>query len=162
MYHFWTCFCLRHSMIGACFRRLTQSHLVSSLLLRKSAMRRDQVCPRNNKLGCLITHPLFAIYKPDLFGLTPHFRSLFYRRLSMSIFARLSPSQSLLRVMAPSPPLAVKIWIRSVEHLFTFHVSKLRLREWLTAASTKVNSNEKGSGLFIAKRGCVIKHPPFI
>ena len=53
-----------------------------SHLLHELAMRRDQVCPSSNKGGCLLTHPLFAICKPDTFDRTAHLSPLPSRRLS--------------------------------------------------------------------------------
>ena len=58
------------------------------------AIRRDQVCLSSNKGGCFISHPLFAIYKPDPFGLTANLRPPPSRSLSMSRIVQLSHSQS--------------------------------------------------------------------
>ena len=57
------------------------------------AIRRDQVFPSSNKGGCFISHPLFAMYKPDAFGLTAHLRPLPSLRLS-ELDVYLSQSQS--------------------------------------------------------------------
>ena len=55
-----------------------------SHLLHESAMIRDQVCSSSNKGGCLITHPLFAIYKPDPFDRTAHPHLVGFLRASSS------------------------------------------------------------------------------
>ena len=51
--------------------------------------------------------------------------------------------------------------VHSVERLFTFSESPNFVCEWSQTASTKGYSCFKGSGLYIAERGCVSKRPPF-
>ena len=79
-----------------------------SHLLYESAMIRDQVCFISNKGGCLLTHPLYAIYKPDPLARTAHLRPPPSRRLSMRIFVQLFPSKERMRVMAPAHPIVAK------------------------------------------------------
>ena len=78
--------CLLLNFIGVCSRRQNQSLWTPSHLLHKWAMRRDQVCPSNNKGGCFSTHLPFAIYKPDPFDGTAHLSPAPSWRLSMSSF----------------------------------------------------------------------------
>ena len=98
-------------------------------LLHGSAMIRDQVCSSSNKGGCLLTHPLFVIYKPDPVDRTAHLSPPPSRRLSISIFVQLSPSKERMRVMAPAYLLVVKIGCVQFERLFTLLSLQLRLRE---------------------------------
>ena len=71
-----------------------------SHLLHESAMIRAQVCPNSYKEGCLLKHPLFAIYKPDPLACTTHLRPPPSRRLSTSIFVQLYLSKERMKVVA--------------------------------------------------------------
>ena len=97
----------------------TQILWMPSHLLHESAMIRDQVCPSSNKEGCLLTHPLFAIYKPDPLSHTAHLKPPPSRRLSMNMFVKLYPSKERMRVTVPAHPLLAKIWCVQFEQLFT-------------------------------------------
>ena len=88
-----------------------------SLLLHKSAVRRDQVFLSSNEGGCLITYPPFVIYKPDPYSLNVHLRLAPSHWLCMSIFVQLFPCQSSNESNGASPSRVVKIWVRSVECL---------------------------------------------
>ena len=90
-----------------------------SYLLHEPAMTRDQVCPSSNKEGCLLAHPLFAIYKPDPLACTAHLRPPPSRRLSISILVQLYPSKERMKVMVVAHPLLVKIGYVQFEQLFT-------------------------------------------
>ena len=112
LYHIWTSYCLMLSFFGVHLRILVWSHCTPSLLLHQSAMRRDQVCRSSNKGGCLIKLP-FSIYKPDPFDHTAYLIPPLSRRLSTSLLSSCL-SEDRMRVVEPSPPLAVKIWVHSV------------------------------------------------
>ena len=90
-----------------------------SHLLHESAMIRDQVCPSSNDEGCLLTHPLFAIYKPDPLACAAHLRPPPSRRLSTSIFVQLYPSKERMRVVALAHPFVALIGCVQFERLFT-------------------------------------------
>ena len=72
-------------------------------------MMKDQVCPSSNNEGCLFTHPLFVIYKPDPFDRTARHGPPLSHRLSTSIFVQLYLSREKMRVMVPTRPLVALI-----------------------------------------------------
>ena len=84
-----------------------------SHLLHDSAMIRDQVCPSSNKGGCFLTHPLFAIYKPDPLARTAYLRpppsQTFYEHLHPAV-----PEQSENESNGACTPSGGENWVRSV------------------------------------------------
>ena len=127
-------------------RILTQGLRTPSHLLHESAMRRDQICPSSNKEGCLITHPLFAIYKPDPFDRTAQFSPPPSHRLFTSSFCPVVSEQRWNEsngAFYPSGDENLGAFSLNVVYVFE---SPNFLREWSTTASTRCLQPREGIG----------------
>ena len=85
-----------------------------SHLLHESAVIRDQVCLSSNKERCLLTHPLFEIYKPDPLARTAHLRPPPSCRLSTSIIVPVVSEQSENENNGACTLFGGGNWVRSV------------------------------------------------
>ena len=113
--------------------------------------------------GDVLYHHLFIVYKPDPFGLTTHFRPAPSCRLSSSwISIHLQFKVRKTAVASPHPPVA-KIWINLV--LTVFYFNEFPNFVWESGRHQlppRLTGYQKGLGLYIVKRECDIKHPPFV
>ena len=81
-------------------------------------------------------------------------------KLARSVFVEQHPHKVRMRPVATAPPLVGENGFVQLNNCLRFmSLQTLFVSDWLTA-STKGYSYFKGSGLYIAKRGCLSKHPP--
>ena len=133
-----------------------------SHFLHVSAILRDEVCPSSNKGGCFVTHPLCAVYRPDPLDRTAHLSPPPSCRLATSFFVRWHPYKLRMRPVATAHPLVGENGFIQFELLFTFLSLQTSFVSDRLMASTKGYSYFKGSGVYIAIRGCVTKPPPIL
>ena len=140
------------------WRKLIWSHWVHPSFCMSQAIRKDQVCPSSNKGGCLIPHPLLAIYIRDLICLTAHLRPPLLIGLVRAGCPVVSEPQLEWRQWYCHTIWWWKLWVCSLSKFLMFLSRQTSFERAINLASTNIIVCWI---LYIVKNGSGFKHPSF-